>query len=111
MKILSEDRNYHRRRNRSSRVTFPFHPRQDCLYFQPSFDSCLDSKGLRGWRGDVIQLRTDVIPKFTKKATLFSRDTKPMIYHLHFYLMIPNSTTTIIITTIHHHHHHHYLLF
>lgn len=71
MKILSEDRNYHRRRNRSSRVTFPFHPRQDCLYFQPSFDSCLDSKGLRGWTGDVISTTHGRDTKIYQKSNTF----------------------------------------
>lgn len=78
---ISEDRNYHRRRNRSSRVTFPFHPQQNSLCFQRSFDSCLDSKGLRGWRRKVIHY-VRMWYDLPKATNTFARDTKPNVSFL-----------------------------
>lgn len=84
---VSEDQNYHRLRNRSSRVTFPFHPRRDSLCFQRSFDSCLDSKGSQGWRREVISLHTDVIQFTIKQQHSFARDTKSNVPFFFFFLI------------------------
>ena len=96
---ISEDRNYHRRRNRSSRVTFPFHPRRNSLCFQRSFDSCLDSKGLRGWRREVIRY-VRMWYDLPKATNTFARDTKPNISFLFLSFSFSDVKETIKVKTI-----------